>query len=125
MAISHRRLLYGPAYRTHGVAAAIVLTNGAVYDDLTARDFTSGVAVPGEVEIESVRPAAGFMAGDLIERGIALADLDGAVLTLTPPDKIQGGTATFWRVGSHRPMPSPNGIADGEVYLLLESISGD
>lgn len=104
-----RQVLYGPIYRTRGVAAT--LTIGAAGYSVTALDMTSGLQLPGPVELETTRPVAAVLAGDLADLGIDPAALDGATLALN------GAT---WNVIASRAIPTPYGKADGEVYLILE-----
>jgi hypothetical protein len=109
--LEYRDVLYGPHYATWGVPAALTLEAG-VFPDMTAIDLTSGVAVPGTIEIESLGPGALMLVGDLADQGITLDDLDTGQIALN-------GRA--WMILSHRPEPSPNGIADGQVLLQLEA----
>lgn len=103
-----------PLYAEFGVPASLVLDTGT-YDDLTAIDETAGAALPGPVEVESVRPAACLMVRDLADRGIDPGQLDDGTITLN------GKT---WTIIAHQMRPSTNGEADGEVALKLEGAEG-
>lgn len=109
--MEYRSILYGPVYELKGVDARLVLRSGQAYDGLKAIDQTAGIPLPGSIEVETLRPAARMLVGELQDRGIDVDALDDAMLTLND---------AVWRVTSNRKMPSPQGALDGEIYLLLE-----
>lgn len=116
--LDYRSFSLDPIYVAQGVPA-VLAPRGTGPVAITALDKTAGVALPsgnGGIEIETVRPAAVVIAGDLADLGVTLDQLDRGTITLN-------GQA--WQILSHRPMPSPAGAADGEVYLILEKARHD
>ncbi len=114
MALELRDLLFGPQYATWGVPATLTV-NGTDFA-IQAIDQTVGVVLPGALaEIETVRPVASILAGDLADLAIGPDDVDGGTIALN---------AKTWRINTHRMMPTPAGEADGEIWLLLEGPSG-
>lgn len=114
--MDYRSVLYDPVYQIEGVGAKLTLASGQVFDGLTAIDKTAGVQLPGPLaEVETLRPVASMLVGDLLDTGIDPDALDDATLELN--DRV-------WKVNSTRYMPSPAGQADGEIYLLLEGTAG-
>lgn len=107
--MDYRALLFGPMYATWGVPAVLSLDAGTF--DVTAIDRTTGAALAGPVMVETVRPHAVLLRGDLDDQGILLGQLDGGTVALN------GKT---WRIMGHQSRPSPNGEAEGEVALMLE-----
>lgn len=109
--MDYASLLFDPIYSIQGVPAAITLASGTLLDGLTGLDKTSGVDVGGgDVQIQTIVPAAIFRVRELREKGAVPADLPKASL-------IMNGFE--WRVNSYRLKPSPKGEHDGEVLLLL------
>ncbi|TIX27306.1 hypothetical protein [Mesorhizobium sp.] len=105
-------LLYEPAYTVFGEAAVLTLDDTAGTTlDLTAIDETAGVEVLEGPQVSTIRPCATVRTTELAEKGIAVADLPGAGLTLN---------GKSWTVYSHQYLPSPKGEAQAEVRLLLE-----
>lgn len=72
--------------------------------------MTDGVDLGGIVTIETTRPMASLRYGDILALGLTRDDLDGSILTMNEIAR---------KISSHKPMPSPRGEADGEVYLFL------
>ena len=103
-------MLHGPHYAAWGVVALLQLDTGT-YDDLVMIDMTAGVSLPGPIDIQTVRPAALVLAGELDDRGILPSQLDGGSLALN---------GKSWKIIAHQMKPSPNGDLDGEIALLLE-----
>ncbi len=75
-------------------------------------DKTAGVTLNQAVDVQTVLPAATVRAAELVEQGVALPDIDGKLLTLNGKQ---------WLVTGLHANPSPNGEADGEIYLILEA----
>jgi hypothetical protein len=99
-------LLYAGPYAVFGVPGHLKLSGAAgTCLDLTVLDKTSGVSAGGRVDVQSIEPAAAVLASALA--GVALADLEDAVLTMNGKD---------WIVRTHRFSPSPKGEADGEIF---------
>lgn len=116
-----RSVLYGPIYATEGVPAHLVLADGTPVLGLVALDLTRGIVLDDLIDVQTVRPAACFLTGDLFDRGIGLDELVGASLTLTP---LYGAASGPWVINAHRKRESSNGISDGEILVLLEGVSG-
>lgn len=112
--MNYRRTLLGPIYRIQGVNATLTV-RGVIYGSVRAIDRTTGVAVPGPIGVETTKPVVTLRAGDLLDLGCNLDDLDDGTIELN---------RRLWTILDHREMPSPNGVADGEVWLFLESASG-
>lgn len=110
--VDYSAALFGPVYRAFSVPA--VLQIGLLsYPDLRVIDKTAGSSLrEGNVVVQSEIPAARIQAKQLIDLGISLDSLDGATLTFN---------GNSWGIASHKPLASPNGDADGEINLLLES----
>lgn len=108
----YRYSLFGPQYAIYGRPAVLALDIGT-FADLTAIDMTTGVSLPGDVIIETLSPHARLLRGELDDRGILVELLDDGVITLNNRS---------WRIKAHEPKPSPNGEADGEVWLMLEGV---
>ncbi len=109
--MDYQAILYGPIYRVFGVTATIQLEGGDPFD-IVAIDNTDGVAVGNSVDVQTVLPAAVVLMPDLAAQGVAPGELDDGLITLN------GKT---WTIDAHRARPSPNGEADGELYLILRA----
>lgn len=109
--MDYQALLYNPVYSVLAVDA--VLHMGPPLGDvsLAAIDKTAGLTLNQAVDLQTVLPAATVRAAELIAAGVALADIDGKMLTLNGKD---------WQITGLHPNPSPNGEGDGEVYLILD-----
>jgi hypothetical protein len=104
--------LLRPLYAEFGVPAVLRLDTGT-FDDMAAMDMTAGATLDGGgVSLETVKPLALLIRGDLDERGILLEQLDDGSITLN---------GKSWTIKAHRMQPSTNGEADGEVALMLEA----
>ena len=102
-------LLYGPVHDIFGVSASLTtLGTDGVTLDITVIDKTAGVEVGNSAEVQTIVPACDVMADELAE--IETAALQDASIT------FNGRT---WRVKSFLHRPSPNGVGDGEIRLLL------
>lgn len=104
--------LYDPLYSAFGVTASLDLDDSDSPYSLTVVDRTAGLVMTdaGNVDVQTVLPAALVRMSELTENGIAAAGLDGREIA------FNGKT---WRVESTRPKPSPEGEATGELVLLL------
>jgi len=103
--------LYAPVYMAFGVVADITLSGGSTVYEIVALDKTAGIEVQLQgVDTTSVQPAVVCRMADLIDLGLAAADLRNAEIV------INGGA---WQVISYYPKPSPLGESDGELYLIL------
>jgi hypothetical protein len=113
VSLVYRDALYGPVYDAMSVPVVLLLTDGVTqFPDLRCLDKTAGTTLGGPVELQTVVPAAMFIAGELLDAGIDRdTDLDGASVTFN---------AHTWRIADHKEMPSPGGADDGEVMLILE-----
>lgn len=114
MAIDFDAVLFGPVYGVLAVGIALTLSDTSEME-LRGIDKTSGVEVgQAGVDVQTVRPAAIVRGADLVAAGVE-------------PDELLEATAIIngasWRVVSHILRQSPNGQADGEVYLLLQAAS--
>lgn len=116
--MSYTNLLYRPIYRVQG-RPAILTVGGVDYPNdgstLKMLDKTSGISLPGSIELETIRPAAVALVADLLHLGLTLDSLDGANLQLNN---------RTWYISSHKAQSSPEGEDDGEVYLYLEGALG-
>lgn len=102
-------LLYGPVYSVIGVTATLTLNDTAATEiSLTAIDKTSGVEIGGNVEVQTIVPAAIVRASELAS--ISLATLEDGTLVMN---------SKTWTIKSHMLKPSPKGEGDGEVFLIL------
>jgi hypothetical protein len=114
---SYSSVLLGPAYRLQGVP--VTLTVGAtIYPapdapPLRMLDKTAGLSLPGVPQVETIEPAAVARVADIIALGLTLSQLDQTSLNMNEKD---------WLISSFKPMPSPKGENDGEVYLYLQAI---
>ncbi|RWQ12337.1 hypothetical protein [Mesorhizobium sp.] len=105
-------LLYDPNYTVFGEPAVLTLDDTAgTTADLTAIDETAGVEVLENASISTIRPAATVRTSELTEKGVAVAELANASLTLNGKN---------WIVISHHYLPSPKGETQAEIRLILE-----
>lgn len=103
--------LLTPIYNVLASTTTYILTDASTVD-LQTIDKTSGVEVAeGTLEVQTVRPAAIIRMKELTDAGLVPEDLLDAVLSLN---------GVSWEVKSYYPKPSPNGEADGELYVLLQ-----
>jgi hypothetical protein len=100
----YRYSFFGPQYAVYGRPAVLQLGVGT-FEDLVAIDIV----------LETVRPHARMLRGDLDDRGILVEQLDGGSIALN---------GKVWTIMAHQAKPSPNGEADGEVWLMLEGAEG-
>ena len=108
---SYTNILLGPVYTVLGVDTTYILTNMASIQ-LRTIDKTTGVEVAeGSLDTQTVRPACVVRMKDLMDAGYVPEDLMDAVLSLN---------GVSWEVKSYFARPTPNGEADGELYLLLQ-----
>ena len=112
--MDYQATLYGPVYGLLGVPALLRLASGAAFA-VTALDKTAGVAVGGAVDVQTVVPVAVVRVTELAAKGVTPAQIDDGQITLN---------GVTWEIEAHKPAPSPNGEADGEVYLLLKGSVG-
>lgn len=102
---------YDAIYESLGVAAVITLTNTAADDfDVTVIDKTKGVDVGDGVTVSTIEPAAAIRVAELTGHGLTRQDMDGAAIEFND---------VIWSVKYTKPMPSPAGEAQGELYLIL------
>lgn len=111
--MDYRALLFGPIYAAWGVPAVLQLGTGTF--DISAIDRATGVSLVGPVTLETVRPHALVLRGDLDDLGVTLDQLDGGSIALN---------GKSWAILAHQSKPSPNGEAEGEVALMLEGNEG-
>lgn len=110
-------LLFEPVQTIFGDDAAVLTTTGSVGAvTLSAIDKTSGVevAVQGNIDVQTILPAAVIRMAELLGLGLTRGDLDGSTLTLNGKD---------WLVQSHRLTPGPQGETAGECMLFLADLS--
>jgi hypothetical protein len=116
--MNYNRVSLGPIYRTHGVPVVLTVA-GIDYPapgdpPLKFMDITSGVGLTGPVEVETTRPAAAARVSDINALGLNIDQLERQTLLMN---------AKNYRIMTIKPMSSPNGEDDGEVYFFLERIS--
>jgi hypothetical protein len=102
-------ILFNPIYTIQGVPAALLLADGRVIDGITALDKTAGIDVGGgDVQVQTIAPAACVRVGELTDKGVALDDLIRARLLMSGNE---------WKVMTHRPKPSANRRAQWRSLL--------
>lgn len=110
-------LLYAPHY-DEGVGAAVlvVLEIGATdYEALPAIDLTIVDEVRGdEPDMHRIIPQLRFKRSHLVERGIALDDLRGGLVTME--------TGRQYRIESYARSPAPDGEESGEVSCNVSEV---
>lgn len=106
-------LLFGPTYEVFGEPAKLTVKDGFP-QDLTVIDKTEGIEVLDGPSVATILPAAVVRAALLAEKGIAVADLPGASLSLNGKD---------WTVVRHGYAPSPQGEDKGEIRLILDEVN--
>ncbi|MEE9589901.1 MAG: hypothetical protein V3V97_17985 [Hyphomicrobiaceae bacterium] len=112
MTINFSEVMLSPIYAALGTTTSFVLADTSTIE-LTVIDKTSGIEIAeGSIDIQTVKPAAVIRMVDLAALSKQPKDLMDAVLDLN---------GVSWAVKSYFPKPSPNGEADGELYLLLEA----
>lgn len=113
MSLVYRDMLYGPVYDQLAVPAVLVLQDSVTtFDQLRCIDKTSGATLGGPVELQTVVPAAIFIAGELLDAGVDRETmLNMSAVTFN---------AHTWRIADFKEMPSPGGADDGEVMVILE-----
>ena len=80
---------------------------------VTVRDDTRGITASNNgLGIETVGPSARGRMQELTDNNIELS-------SLTDNTIIFNGNS--WRIKTYREMPSPNGISDGQIRLMLLS----
>ncbi len=93
-----------------GVSATLASAGGQSAT-VTVVDKTLGVSIPdARTQIETIRPTTKVRARELETAGIAVSDLPEGSITFN---------GAIWRIKSYRPIPSPEGEADGEIELIL------
>ena len=93
-------------------ADAVVTPLGSV-DPVTIAmiDHSAGIEIPGRgAEITSIGPAARVRATALAAAGLSRSDMRGATVVLN---------GKSYRVEATRPLPTPAGESDGELYLIF------
>jgi len=110
--INFSEVLLSPIYAALGSTCTFVLADMSNIE-LTVIDKTAGIEIAeGSIDLQTVKPAA------------AIRMVDLAALNKQPKDLIDASldlNGSSWQVSSYLPKPSPNGEADGELYLLLEA----
>lgn len=115
--MNYSAVLLRPIYRLRGVDATFEITreSSSFFGDVVeirVLDKSGGHEVTAnEIGVPQVLPACIMRMRDLAELEMAPEDLVGANVTMNDVE---------WRVQSYYPKPSPNGIADGELYVVLE-----
>lgn len=104
-------LLFNPAHDLLGVDAKLVV-NGTAYT-VRVLDKTTGVDTGVSVRGQTILPAAIVRVSKLKALGLRPTDLGSSTTYLS----LNG---SWWSVVTYRLRPSPNGEADGEVYLVLD-----
>lgn len=103
-------LLYGATFATFGTDAVLTTFGGSPVQ-IRVVDRTSGIRLEtGEVGVATVLPAAEFRAADLSAAGIALADLEDAILAMH---------GASWRIEQVLEKPTAGGSLDGIVSVVL------
>lgn len=110
--LDYQALLYAPIYEQFGQAATLTTTGGDEIT-LTVQDKTAPSSFAGiGVEFQAFRPTALVRMAEIAAAGI------------TPIDDVQGGELAMsgksWSIKSFEYVPSPAGIDDGELRLILK-----
>lgn len=113
--LDYQSLLYDPVYGVIGVPAVLWMGVPLGNVPLTVIDKTAGLMINAAVDLQTTAPVATVRAAELLAAGVALADIDGKLLTLNGKD---------WRIASFDLRPAPTGQSDGEVYLFLDGGMG-
>jgi hypothetical protein len=106
MAENYASLVYGPIFRIKAVPAQLTPRGGSPID-IKALDDTAGVEVEGA---ETLLPVVHVRYADLAANSIATTDLDDGAIA------INGRT---WSINRAREEPTPSGLAQGMVMLVL------
>lgn len=107
--MDYSTLLYDPTYAILGVTARLAFSTG-FGKDVTVIDKTTGIEVLDSVGVTTVRPGAVIKISEMVEKNIAVSDLNGASL------ELNGRT---WQVKAAMPRPAPEGASVGEYLLVL------
>lgn len=110
--MDYQTLLYDPVYLVQGVSAVITLSDATtVLKPVTVLDKTAGTEIKMAVDILTILPAAVLRVKELAKQNYV-------------PDDLHRGKITFngrtWTIVDNRLIPSPNGMDDGEAYMILE-----
>lgn len=118
--LNYNRVLYSPNYKIIGTSATLTI-NGVVYPNIDKPnrirviDNTAGAAIrQGRVEIETEIPSIFIRTSTLNYLGITAENLVEAVIS------FNNGT---WKIKDFKPMPSPKGEGDGEVFCIIEDMA--
>jgi len=107
--MDYSAVLYDPIYATLGVVARIIPLTGFGID-VIAIDKTIGVAVGGNVDIQTIAPAVTVRQSELDEKKFRLKNLDNSAV------EINGRR---WQVKAWQRVPAPDGEHVGDVMLIL------
>lgn len=112
MTVDYQALLYGPVYETFGQAATLLTVNGDEVSLMVCNKTAPSSFVGHGIEFQAFRPTALVLMSQIL------------AANLTPIDDIQGGELTMdgktWSIKSFEYVPSPVGIDDGELRLILK-----
>jgi hypothetical protein len=89
-----------------------------VMDKTAGSTVQEAAGISGRITIETIRPVARIRQRELTDaepdgRGLAVTDLEGALLTITHED----APAVTWKIKSYQIKPTPSG--PGEIELIL------
>ena len=112
MTVDYQKLLYDRLYSELGVPATLRIDDWGEDIEVTAIPKIDGVAVSvaGDPSVQTIQPAAAIRVSELTAAGITVAEIASGTIEMS---------GAVWRILSPLPRPSPNGEADGELWLIL------
>lgn len=108
--MDYQATLYDPIYSNIGVEATITPSSSAPAAGVTVVNVTRSYQVPGEITVESMKPVYAVRMVELTANGLTRSDLNQSQLTVSD---------VTWTIEATKPVPSPNGEADGELHMIL------
>ena len=109
---SYTDFLLEPIYVALGVPIDFTLQDMVTQFQLIGLDKTSGVEVlADDIDVSTVQPACIIRMSDLVNLGYSVSQLNRALVEFN---------GKSWQISHFHPKPSPNGEADGELYIILE-----
>jgi hypothetical protein len=107
--MKYQSTLYNPIYSVLGVSGVI---NGV--EGFTVLDKTDGLDWGDKgPDVQTIACAACVRARELQELGVSLEQLEGGTLLMN---------CSEWAIEAYKLRPSPRGLRDGEVVLVLTEV---
>lgn len=101
-----KQQLLDAVYQAIGVSATLG------EETITVRDDTKGTSISSGAIVETIGPSARVRMKELTDKNISLSSLPTSTITFN---------GNSWRIKTYKPLPSPNGEADGQIRLMLLS----